>query len=237
MKMFNWNLIDRYSLIDYILEIEKKIINNTLTTEQFHRILTNHLKNFLPIKFEKIYDHSVKSNNNIKIGGCYFYELDKNNEKSIQLTIHYSATKNNIEITSKKLYNIAYCIANILMHELIHMKQFRSRNFKLTKNYVSKSNKESLRIDQEYYGHNDEIDAWAFVIACELNDNIGHYNKIIHIVNKIKHSTKNSNTFSEYLKIFKNDINVINKLKKKIISYVPAANRGKPFRYSSFIEI
>lgn len=234
--MFNWNRIDRYFLIDYIIQIENIIINNKLTVDKFHQILTNHLKNLLPIKFEKIYDHSIKNNNNIKIGGCYFYELDRNDKKSIQLTIHYSAIKNNVELTSKKLYNIAYCIANILMHEIIHMKQFRSRNFKLIKNYVSKSNKESLRLDQEYYGHNDEIDAWAFVIACELYDNIGHYNKIIHIVTKLKYSTKNSDTFSEYLKIFKNDPIVINKLKKKIISYIPAANRGKPFRYSSFIE-
>lgn len=234
--MFNWNSIDRYYLINYILEIQEKIIKNDITIEKFHRILSNHIKKLLPLKFKKIYDPTIKTNNNIKIGGCYFYNLDKNNKKAIQITIHYSAIKNNVELTSKKLYNIAYCIANILMHEIIHMKQFRSRNFKLIKNYISKSNEELLRLDQEYYGHNDEIDAWAFVIACELYDNIGHYNKIIHIVTKLKHSTKNSDTFSEYLKIFKNDINVINRLKKKIISYIPAANRGKPFRYSSFIE-
>lgn len=232
--MFNWNCIDRYFLIDYLLQVETKIVKKNLTIDQFHKILTTHIKKLIPVKCKKNYNPSVKSNT-IHVGGNYYYLLDEQHKKSIQLEFHYSTKNNYINFSSNKFYYNCYLITNVILHEIIHMKQFRSRRFKLTKEYKSKSKNLALKDKQEYLGHVDEIDAWAFVIACELNDTIGDHEKIINLVSKLKYSTKKSYTLDLYLKTFRNDTSVIEKLKKKIINYVPSANRGKPFRYSSFI--
>lgn len=232
--MFNWNWIDRYFLIDYLLQIENKIVKKNLTVDQFHKIITTHLKKLLPLKFKKIYNPIVKSNT-IHIGGKYYYWLDEQHKKSIQIEFQYSTNNNYINFSSNKFYYNCYLITNVILHELIHMKQFRSRRFKLTKGYRSKSKNFILKDQQEYLGHADEIDAWAFGIACELNDIFGDYEKIINFISKIKYSTKKSYTLDLYLKTFKNDPSVIEKLKRKIIKYIPFANNGKPFRHSSFI--
>ena len=131
-------------------------------------------------------------------------------------------------------------IADTLLHEIIHMRQFRRRNFKQLPDYASNAEKSELREEQEYLGCSDEIDAYGFNIACELMNKFGKNNiQVVNYLNENQKSKKRRpNSWRMYLKAFEHDHNhpIIQRVKKKVVRYLPAAEVGKPYRNKDWIN-
>lgn len=239
MGKFDWSSINRYELNDYIWSIHPKLINKEMSVEHFHRVLGNHIKKHVPIKFKKWGDNVVE-NNCFWVGGAYYSDLDKQKQKSIEVIIVYKSKQDKIKITSKNFERSCRSITHTIMHELIHMRQYRRRKFKELPDYNSTAEKTKQREEQSYLGCTDEIDAYGFNIACELlykfkSDKI----KVIDYLNQEqKNKRGNQNSWIMYLRAFNHDHEhpIIKRVKQKVVRYLPNALYGKPYRNKDWIS-
>jgi len=236
---FDWSSINRYQLTEYLWTLHPKVINTVMSTEKFHRIVGNHIKNHIPIKLKKWGDSQV-DNNCIWIGGAYYSELDKEKQKSIELVLVYKSNADTIKITPRNFHRSCLSITNTIMHELIHMRQYRRRKFKQLPSYNSTAEKTAQREEQTYLGCPDEIDAYGFNIACELlwkfkNDT----DKVIEYLNENQTGKRRRhNSWRMYLKAFNHDHEhpIIKRVKQKVVRYLPNAIYGKPYRNRDWIS-
>jgi hypothetical protein len=235
---FNWSTLDRGTIISFMLSLAPTIVNNNLTMAQFHNKITNHLKKLVPVRFRKQGNFKVKSNS-VWIGGTYYSDWDEDKKKCIELVFEYPLFDDYICIKAKKYKNMCYVIADTLLHELIHMRQYRRRKFKIIPDYNSTANKTEIRLEQSYLGCLDEIDAYGFNISCELIDKFkGNETDIINYLNENqKGKRRRHSCWIMYLKAFEHDHNhpIIHRLKKKIVRYLPQARIGKPYRNKDWI--
>jgi hypothetical protein len=236
---FDWSSINRHQLTEYLWTLHPKVINTVMSTEKFHRIVGNHIKNHIPIKLKKWGDSQV-DNDCIWIGGAYYSELDKEKEKSIELVLVYKSKADTIKITPRNFHRSCLTITNTIMHELIHMRQYRRRKFKQLPSYNSTAQKTAQREEQTYLGCPDEIDAYGFNIACELlwkfkNDT----DKVIEYLNEDQTGKRRRhNSWRMYLKAFNHDHEhpIIKRVKQKVVRYLPNALYGKPYRNRDWIS-
>ncbi len=235
---FNWALLDREAIASFMLSIGPEVVNKELTIEQFHKKLTNHIKKLVPIRVRKNRNPRVDSNQ-VWIGGTYFSGWDQDKVKSIELVFEYNLFDDDIKINSRRFRGTCYTIADTLLHEIIHMRQYRRRKFKVLPDYASNAEKTEIRMEQGYLGCSDEIDAYAFNIACELVEKFdGDKNKIIDYLNENQKGKKRRhNSWRMYLKAFQHNHNhpIIQRLKKKVVRYLPQAYLGKPYRNKDWI--
>lgn len=156
------------------------------------------------------------------------------------MLFQYRTDEKVINLTSKRFAGMCTTIADTLLHEIIHMRQFRRRNFKQLPDYASNAEKSELREEQEYLGCSDEIDAYGFNIACELMNKFGKNNiQVVNYLNENQKSKKRRhNSWRMYLKAFEHDHNhpIIQRVKKKVVRYLPAAEVGKPYRNKDWIN-
>jgi len=236
---FDWSSINRHQLTEYLWTLHPKIINTEMSTEKFHRTVGNHIKNHIPIKLKKWGDSQV-DNDCIWIGGAYYSELDKEKQKSIELVLVYKSKADTIKITPRNFHRSCLSITNTIMHELIHMRQYRRRKFKQLPSYNSTAQRTAQREEQTYLGCPDEVDAYGFNIACELlwkfkNDT----DKVIDYLNEDqKGKRRNHNSWRMYLKAFNHDHEhpIIKRVKQKVVRYLPNAVYGKPYRNKDWIS-
>ena len=50
---FDWSLLDRQGIADYLWILYPEIVGNVLDPNQFHRKITRHLKKQIPLRFKK----------------------------------------------------------------------------------------------------------------------------------------------------------------------------------------
>jgi hypothetical protein len=235
---FDWSLLDRDSLARVVLALAPEIVDTRLTIDQFHNKIVNRLRKTLPIKFKKTFNCKVETNV-VWVGGCYYSDKDQDKQKCIELVLEYSIFDDYIKIGRKRFKSTCYSIADTLLHEIIHMRQFRRRKFKVLPDYESTASKTSVRLEQEYLGCSDEIDAYAFNIACELMDKFGANKKaIVDYLNENQQGIRRRhNSWRMYLKAFQHDHNhpIVKKLKSKVMRYLPQAQIGKPYRNKDWI--
>lgn len=237
---FDWSSLDRAGLATYLWLLAPKIVNERMDTAQFHTLISKHLKNFLPLRVAKQFDRTKKTANMILIGGCYYSDKDKSHHRSIEILMVYNPTDDSLKINKRRFWRICCGIADTILHEIIHMRQFRRREFKYLPEYESTAKKTAQRLEQVYLGCSDEIDAYGFNIACELLDNFnGDQSQIINYLDTNKRvAGRQSNSWKMYLKAFNHDHDhiIIKRLKKKILRYLPAAALGKPYRNKDWIS-
>ena len=144
-----------------------------------------------------------------------------------------------LKINKSRFWRICMGFADTMLHEIIHMRQYRRREFKQLPDYASNASRDSQREEQSYLGCSDEIDAYGFNIACELLDKNNTNLKAVikHLNIDQKGLRKKYDSWRMYLKAFNHDHNhiIIKRLKKKIIRYLPAAVIGKPYRNKDWI--
>ena len=236
---FDWSSINRYELTEYVWSLYQNLINKVMSTEKFHRILGNHIKKRVPIKLKKWTDTKV-DNNCVWVGGAYYSDLDKEKQKPIELIIVYKNKNDTIKITPKNFHRTCHTVTNTIMHEIIHMRQYRRRKFKVLPAYNSTAEKTEQREEQTYLGCSDEIDAYGYNIACELlwklkNDT----DKVIDYLNEDQRGKqRNHNSWRMYLKAFNHDHEhpIIKRVKQKVVRYLPNALYGKPYRNKDWIS-
>ena len=236
---FNWALLDRETIASFVLSLAPELVNRPLTIEQFHKKITTHLKKLVPIRFRKNRNPKVDSNQ-VWIGGTYYSGWDEDKEKCIELVFEYNLFDDDIKINSRRFKGVCYTIADTLLHEIIHMRQFRRRKFKVLPEYASNAEKTEIRMEQSYLGSSDEIDAYAFNIACELLEKFHRdKNKVIEYLNENQKGKKRRhNSWRMYLKAFQYDHKhpIIQRVKKKVVRYLPQADLGKPYRNKDWID-
>lgn len=236
---FDWSSIDREYIAAFMFKLAPSVVKKELTIEQFHNKITTHLKKLVPVRVRKSAGSKVESNH-CWIGGTYFSDWDREKTKSIEILFLYSLFDDTICINNKRFRAICYTIADTLLHEIIHMRQYRRRKFKILPDYASTAEKQELRQEQGYLGCSDEIDAYSFNIACELHDKFkGDSAEIINYLNENqKGKRRRHNSWRMYLKAFQHDHNhpIIQRVKSKVVRYLPFAEIGKPYRNKDWID-
>ena len=93
---------------------------------------------------------------------------DEDGEDPINIELVFSKEDDTISFSPRGVSMIKDRIVDALEHEMIHLKQFRKRDFAKQRDYRSKSKKDDVKRAQEYMGNDDEIEAFAKNIASEL---------------------------------------------------------------------
>ena len=236
---FDWSLLDKYSLYAYFRELAPELINQPLTPTQFHHIVSKHVKKYLPVRISKQYDFTVESGW-VYVGGTYNSDFDKSKQKCIELQFVYNTLDKKITYSKLRFNRMCYIMVDVILHELIHMRQYRRRKFKYLPDYASTAEKTEQRQEQSYLGCSDEIDAYAFNIACELlrkfNDDQPAVEK--YLGRRYTNKKVASHSLKSYLKAFNWDYDhkIIKRLKSKTIRYLPNAIYGKPYRNKDWIS-
>lgn len=237
--MFDWSTLDRNYISNVIWDSNLEILGTHLTVSKIHSILSKKIKSNFPVNVRKYFDPKVDPGL-IYIGGMYYSDLDKQKKKCIEIQLVYNNPKDEIFLNKSRLKRLGTCFADTVLHEIIHMRQFRRRNFKYLPDYASNAEKTEQRSEQAYLGCSDEIDAYAFNIACDLHDKFD--NDIKKIVKYLTEDQKNKkrkfNCWRMYLKAFDHNHNhtIIRRLKKKVIRYLPHAAIGKPYKNKDWIN-
>lgn len=236
---FDWSILDRQGLQDMLYSLYPEIVGHKLKPTKLHRKLSKHITQYLPVKVIK-QTHQKVEKNYVYIGGTYFSDEDKSKRKSIEIIFVYNPDDTEISISRQKFKRLSVCFADTVLHELIHMRQFRRRNFKYLPDYASNAEKLSQQQEQSYLGSADEIDAYGFNIACELLERFdGNQKKVIKHINKNPISKRGrEDTWRMYLKAFDFDHSheVIKKVKRKVIRYLDNADLGKPYKTKDWIN-
>lgn len=236
---FDWFSLDRNSLFDLMHYLETKLVGQKMSIPQFHNKVVNHIKKYLPIKFRRVQDPLVDLGH-VWVGGCYYSDYDQHKQKCIEIVMAYNRDQKQITITKRRFTRMCLGFADTLLHEIIHMRQYRRRNFKVIPDYPSTANRQKIREEQSYLGCRDEIDAYAFNIACELMDkfNFKEREVITYINENQKGLRRAHNSYRMYLKAFGHDHShpIIKKLKKRVVGYLPRAAVGKPYKNSEWIR-
>lgn len=239
MAKFNWSILDRNSIIAHMMLIEPILTKKHISINQFHKVLTNHIRKLAPIRFKKQKKCHERSNW-IYVGGTYYSDWDQEKRKCIELVFEYSFFDEEIYVSKNKFLRVSKLVADTILHEIIHMKQYRSRKFKNIPDYSSNAIEDVIRMEQEYFGNADEIDAYSFNIACELNEHFGKSKiKITQFLDSKKLSRKRiSPTWNKYFKVFEHNHGhpIIKKMKQRIIKYLPLADIGKPYKETDYIN-
>jgi hypothetical protein len=234
---FDWSAMDRHSIAGLVGILAPKIVNQRITVDQFHSLIYRHLKKYIPLRITKT-KYKKAEPNTVMVGGCYYSDWDQLNKTCIEVSMLYNPKDEQLKLNNRKFARICIVIADTILHEIIHMRQFRRREFKDLPDYPSTARRASKREEQRYLGNSDEIDAYGFNIACELMD---QYENIDDIIKHLSIDQKNKKVKYDgwlmYLKAFDHDHNhpVIKKVKKKILQYLPNAEIGKPYRNKDWI--
>jgi hypothetical protein len=235
---FDWSTLDRKSIINHIMLTKSVLVGDKLSVDRVHSTFSNNLKCLAPFKIKRIYNYKVDPGH-VYIGGSYYSYLDREYDRCLEISLCYFDPETLITISSRKLKQIATLIADTVLHEIIHMRQYRRRQFKSVPDYVSKADKSDIRQEQAYLGSSDELDAYAFNIACEMYSKFnGNVSFITKYLDKPLKNHKYKHTWRIYLHAFEYNHNhpIIKRLKKKIINYLPMAEIGKPYKGKDWIN-
>jgi hypothetical protein len=236
---FDWSILDRQSLIDYFYSLYPEICDQKLSVDKIHAKISRHIKKYAPVRLSKKRDVKV-DDGWIWVGGTYYSDWDREKRQCIELVLVYNLFQEKIILTKRRYERVCYTLADTLLHEIMHMRQYRRRKFKDLPDYASTAAREEKRQEQEYLGNSDEVDAYSFNIACELMDKFNGNSKLAfeYLNEKQKGKNRKHNCWRMYLKAFDHDHNhpIIQRVKKKVIRYMPHALNGKPYRNKDWIS-
>ena len=236
-KPFDWSLLDRASLYSMIYRLRSSVVDRDLSVKDLQQLLSSHIKCYLPIRVRMDSDPTHEAGL-VYIGGAYYADHDVEGRRQIEVVFSYRDTDAVIKVNDTRWRRMCALFADTVLHEIIHMRQYRTREFKLIPGYESTAYSAKHRKEQEYYGHPDEMGAFSFNIACELYSKFGNDFDAIKAYldsNQIKRCKKA--TYYRILKTFDWDQThpVIRSLKKKIIRNLPNAEIGKPFKTNNYL--
>lgn len=240
VKYFDWSSLDRGLIIKKIKKAGRQIIGHSLTPHQISKIFRKQLRESnIPVNVKTNFDQNTKLGW-VYLSGLYDSIKDKKNRTFITINFHFNAEEKRLNLTYNKFRSRCELLADMIMHEIIHARQYRRRSYKDISGYASTAELRKQKNEQEYYGHNDEIDAYAFNSACELS-NIFKKNRsnIIKYLNKDLSDNRLLITwYKKYLETFNHNHNhqVIKKLKKKIIYYLDYVELGKPYKTADWLK-
>jgi len=213
------------------------VVNKKLKPYELQKLLRTRIKEFLPIRVVMQKD-SKQQKSLVYVGGAYYADYDVQEKRYIEVVFSYRNAQDTYRLSERRWERLCTLFADTVLHEIVHLRQYRSRNFKTIPGYLSTAYYAKDRREQEYYGHKDEMGAFAFNIACELYDRFGENfdaAKKYLDTNLTKRSKRTS--WHRFLKAFDWDHNhpIVCSMKKKIIRNLPYAVIGKPFKTNDYL--
>ena len=236
-KPFNWSLLDRQSLYSMLYRLRSSIVDQELPVKEIQQRLSAHIKYYLPVRVRIDTDPTHEAGV-IYIGGTYYADHDVNGHRQIEVVFSYRDTDAVIKVNDNRWRRMCALFADTVLHEIIHMRQYRTREFKLIPGYESTAYSAKHRKEQEYYGHPDEMGAFSFNIACELYSKFGNdFDAIKSYLDSNQSKRCRKTTYHRILKVFDWDHShpVIHSMKKKIVRNLPYAQIGKPFKTPDYL--
>ena len=235
---FNWSQLNRNNLYSMLYQAGADIVGKKMPVKLLHKRLGAHIKSCLPVSIKK-WQYDTKQDRGFPyMGGSYDSVQDKKGKKNfIEVVLSYHPHDQEVRITRYRWTRLCSLFADTILHEMIHMRQYRSRNFKDIPGYESTAYYHKQRQDQEYYGHRDEMGAFSFNIACEMIDRFG-YNSwaISNYMDNITGRTKKG-TFTKFLATFdgNHDHVKVRQMKQKVLKQLPYAAIGRPFKTTTHL--
>lgn len=141
--------------------------NVKITPTQLTRILRSYVgTDDVTVKTHR--DKAVDKNQ-VVIAGLYDPEEDSSNFSSITIYATYNPDQKKIAIKDLNWKQLCIDLIECVGHEIVHQAQFRSREFDIGPNvFVSLSKNKNKKLDQEYLGNLDEVEAYGYSIATEI---------------------------------------------------------------------
>jgi hypothetical protein len=173
------------------------------------------------------------------IGGVYHSDYDRQGKsKFIELQLAYPQDASTMKMSNYRFERICTVFADIVLHEVIHTRQFRARKFKAIPGYQSTAYYARTRKEQEYYGDRDEMGAHSFNLAQDMIDKFGmNPSAIRQYLDSNVQKRVRPNGWGRFMKAFEynHDHPKVRQMKKKIMSQLEYAERGKPFKTTDYL--
>ena len=237
-QAFNWSLLDRATLYSMLYELKSEIVDRRLPVGEITRLMSRHIKAYLPIKVVS-YRHKPVRKGQIWIGGAYYSDLDKSGKKRfIEIEFAVPADAQTMKTSLYRWERICTLFADTILHEIIHTRQYRARNFKDIPGYESTAYYAKDRAWQEYYGHRDEMGAHSFNLAQDMIDKFSFDPKAIreYLDSKVPKRVR-PNGWGRFMKSFEYDHThpKVVQMKHKIMTQLENAYHGKPFKTPNYL--
>ena len=232
-EAFNWSLLDRNTLYSMLYSLKSEIVDRRLPIGEITRQISRHLKAHLPIKVISTRHKPVKKGE-LWVGGAYYSDLDKTGKKRfIEVELAFPVDTQTMKTSLYRWERICTLFADTILHEIIHVRQYRARNFKDIPGYESTAYYAKDRAWQEYYGHRDEMGAHSFNIAQDMIDKFDFDPKAIkeYLDSPVPKRVR-PNGWGRFMKSFEYDHNhpKVIQMKRKILTQLENAYYGKPFK-------
>ena len=237
-RAFNWSELDRNMLYSMLYELKSKIVDKRLPIAEIISVVSKHVKSHLPIKVTSSRFKPVKSGE-VWIGGAYHSYLDNlGNKRFIEVELVFPTAADTMKTSLYRWERICRLFADTVLHEIIHTRQYRARNFKDIPGYESTAYYAKDRREQEYYGHRDEMGAHSFNLAQELIDKFGfETSDIKEYLDSPVPKRVRPNSWGRFMKAFEYDHShpKVVQMKRKIMTQLENAYSGKPFKTTNHL--
>ena len=237
-KAFNWSLLNRDNLYSMLYNLKPEIVDKRLPIAEITSIISKHIKAQLPLKVTSNRFKPVKPGE-VWIGGAYHSYLDKaGNKRFIEVELAFPTTANTMKTSLYRWERMCQLFADTVLHEIIHTRQYRARNFKDIPGFESTAYYAKDRREQEYYGHRDEMGAHSFNLAQDMIDKFGLDTKAIkeYLDSPVPKRVR-PNGWGRFMKAFEyNHAHPkVCQMKRKILSQLEYAYQGKPFKTTNHL--
>jgi hypothetical protein len=237
-KAFNWSLLDRETLYSMLHQLKSELVDRRLPIDEINSLMSQHIKRHLPIKFKSSRYKPVKKGE-IWVGGAYYSDLDKAGRKRfIEIEMVYPQNISTMKMSIYRWERVCQLFADTVLHEVIHTRQYRARNFKSIPGYQSTAYYARTRKEQEYYGDRDEMGAHAFNLAQDMIDKFGFDPKAVktYLDSNVPKRVR-PNGWGRFMKAFEYDHNhpKVRQMKRKIMNQLEYAYEGKPFKTTNHL--
>jgi hypothetical protein len=236
---FNWSLLDRDNLYSMLYSAGRDIVGKQLSVNQLQKRLSSYIKSKLPVRVVRVQRDTKHNPKLVYMGGTYYSDLDQlGHNRFMEIVLSYHPNAKEIKITKYRWTRICSLFADTILHEMIHMRQYRSRNFKSIPGYESTAYYHKQRQDQEYYGHRDEMGAFSFNIACDMLDRFGYDPvEIKSYMDSGRARRHKSSSYCKFLTAFdwNHDHIKVQQMKKKILKQLEYAAIGRPFKTTTHL--
>lgn len=237
-KAFNWSLLDRNTLYSMLYELKPEIVDKRLSIGKITSLLSKHIKSHLPVKVTSNRHKPVKKGE-VWVGGAYYSDLD-NQQKNrfIEVVLAFPTTAETMKTSLYRWERLCRLFADTILHEIIHTRQYRARNFKDIPGYESTAYYAKDRAWQEYYGHRDEMGAHSFNLAQDMIDKFGWDTRAIkeYLDSPVPKRVR-PNGWGRFMKSFEYDHThpKVCQMKHKIMRNLENAYYGKPFKTTNHL--
>lgn len=208
----------RKEVLDILEDIKPRIVNQFLSVDE----LVQDLGVFIGERFNIDVKHAEAGQvdqNDIELNGYYDGGLDEVGDTAIEVYLITNPMQDVMIVDGEQFDIIARKIADTLSHEVIHMSQFRARDFLEVERIEYTDIEEDDEEDERWYlSSPDEINAYAYNIANELLEK-NDLPVVLQKLNRLKDiSIEDSLNLWSYVNAFEKNTNhpVLKRLIKKV---------------------